>query len=348
MPTNRNALIRYRAIDNCLTNRYRQWSLDALIEAVSEALYEYEGIDKGISRRTIQADLQMMRSDKLGYNAPIIVIDKKYYAYADPAYSITQIPLTGQDLGRISEAVEVLKQFKGFSHFEQLSSVVQKLEAHIYSATTNQRTIIDFERNDNLKGLVHLDALYQTIVQQKAIHITYQSFKAHLPARFGFHVWWLKEFNNRWFAVGLRGNQAEVQHLALDRIISIESADEVSYRANPDIISTTYYQDVIGVTVSQTLRPCKVLIYVDAQHAPYVETKPMHHSQQVTERRNGGIVISLNVQLNFELEREILGFGDGMTVLAPARLRERIRQKLQTGLAQYEQETEISNVTQAK
>lgn len=76
MPVNRNALIRYKTIDYCLQNRYRKWTLDDLIEACSEALYEYEGIDKGISKRSIQMDIQMMRSDKLGYNAPIIVLEK--------------------------------------------------------------------------------------------------------------------------------------------------------------------------------------------------------------------------------------------------------------------------------
>ena len=76
MPANRNALIRYKTIDTCLRNRYRQWTLEDLIDACSDALYEYEGIDKGISRRTIQMDIQMMRSEKLGYNAPIVVYDK--------------------------------------------------------------------------------------------------------------------------------------------------------------------------------------------------------------------------------------------------------------------------------
>ena len=76
MPVTRNALIRYKTIDQCLQNRYRQWMLDDLIEACSEALYEYEGIDKGVSRRSVQADIQMMRSDKLGYNAPIVVVDR--------------------------------------------------------------------------------------------------------------------------------------------------------------------------------------------------------------------------------------------------------------------------------
>lgn len=46
---------------------------------------EYEGIDKGISRRTIQMDIQMMRSEKLGYNAPIVVYENKFYKYEDPS-----------------------------------------------------------------------------------------------------------------------------------------------------------------------------------------------------------------------------------------------------------------------
>ncbi|MDR2840914.1 MAG: WYL domain-containing protein, partial [Paludibacter sp.] len=112
MPVNRNALIRYKTIDNCLQNRYRTWTLEDLIDACSDALYEYEGIDKGISRRTIQMDIQMMRSEKLGYNAPIVVYDHKYYKYDDRDYSITNTPLSEQDLRVMSEAVEVLRQFK--------------------------------------------------------------------------------------------------------------------------------------------------------------------------------------------------------------------------------------------
>ena len=46
MPANRNALIRYRTIDNCLKNRYRQWTLEDLIDAVSDTLYVMKGLTK--------------------------------------------------------------------------------------------------------------------------------------------------------------------------------------------------------------------------------------------------------------------------------------------------------------
>lgn len=84
MPANKNALIRYKTIDNCLRNRYRRWTLQDLVDACSEVLYEMEGIDNGVSVRTIQGDIQMMRSDKLGYNAPIEVYERKYYRYSNP------------------------------------------------------------------------------------------------------------------------------------------------------------------------------------------------------------------------------------------------------------------------
>jgi hypothetical protein len=60
MPVNRNALIRYRTIDQCLQNRFKKWTLDDLIDACSDAIYEYQGIDKGVSRRTIQGDIEMI------------------------------------------------------------------------------------------------------------------------------------------------------------------------------------------------------------------------------------------------------------------------------------------------
>ena len=69
MPANKNALLRYKTIDNCLRNRQRRWTLQDLVDACSEALYDFEGIRKGISTRSVQLDIQMMRSDKLGYNA---------------------------------------------------------------------------------------------------------------------------------------------------------------------------------------------------------------------------------------------------------------------------------------
>lgn len=335
MPVNRNALIRYRTIDNCLRNRHRRWTLEDLVEACSETLYEYEGIDKGVSKRTVQMDIQMMRSDKLGYNAPIIVEEKKYYSYEDPEYSITNIPLTDQDLGKLTEVVEILRQFKGFSHFQELSGMVQRLENKIYAAKTNQEPVIDFEKNDNLKGLEHIETLYQAIIKKCTVELCYQSFKARSANTFHFHPYYLKEYRNRWFVIGIKKKNTPILTLALDRIISIKDC-EVRYVSKDSFSLPTFLHDVIGVSVNPNGPVEKILLQADYETAPYIITKPLHHSQQIVENTRSGVVISLNVQINFELEREILGFGDRVKVLAPERLKRRIKTIFEQALNLYQ------------
>ena len=337
MPVNRNALIRYRTIDNCLKNRQRRWTLEDLMDACSEALYEYEGIDKGVSRRSVQMDIQLMRSDKLGYNAPIIVLEKKYYTYEDPDYSITNIPLTDQDLGKLTEVVEILRQFKGFSHFRELSGMVQRLENKIYAAKTNQEPIIDFEKNDDLKGLEHIDTLYQAIIKKCAVELCYQSFKARSANSFHFHPYYLKEYRNRWFVIGVKKKSTPILTLALDRIVSIEACD-AKYVPRENFNLPSFLHNVIGVTVNPDGHAEKILLEVDNETAPYIITKPLHHSQEIIETISNGIVIGLQVQLNFELEREILGFGDHVKVIAPERLKRRIRETLEQALDLYQYE----------
>lgn len=348
MAVNKNALIRYKTIDKCLQNKFRQWTLNDLIEAVSDALYEYEGKDVDVSKRTVQLDLQMMRSDKLGYNAPIIVYNRKYYKYDDEDYSITNSPISNQDLSKLSEAVSFLKQFQGFSHFSELGSMVQKLEDHVYTQKTHEKSLIDFEKNDNLKGLEFLDQLYQFILKKEAIEITYQSFKARKESTFTFHGYLLKEFRNRWFLIGKRRKNEGIMNLALDRIIAIEKSKN-TYVLDTDFNIETYYKNAIGVSVSPSLEPEKVLLYVNYRQAPYVLTKPFHHSQKEVGRDHYGVTISLDVQLNFELEKEILGLGEGIKVIAPERLKRNIKERLYDAIDGYETEINTKSLkTMAK
>ncbi len=338
MPVNRNALIRYRTIDNCLKNRFRKWTLDDLIDACSDALYEYEGIDKGVSKRTVQSDIQVMRSDKLGYNAPIIVIDRKYYTYEDPNYSITNIPLSGQDLDRLTEVVTILKQFKGFSHFQEVSGMVQKLEDKINTSKNNQKRIIDFEKNDNLKGLDYLDQVYQAILRKQVLHISYQSFKARQPSDIFFHAYLLKEYRNRWFMLGKRDKDTRLTTLALDRILDLQEDKTIPYQENLAYDLENYYTHVVGVTVMENRPPEIVELFIDRSNAPYVLTKPIHHSQQLLERTAEGIKVQLQLMINFEFERVILGFGPSVKVIKPDRLRRRIKGLIRKSLRNYEKE----------
>jgi predicted DNA-binding transcriptional regulator YafY len=335
MPVNRNALIRYRTIDSCLQNRYKKWTLDDLIDACADALYEFQGINTGVSRRTVQADMEMMRSNKLGYEAPIIVVDKKYYTYADKNYSITNIPLNNQDMQVLSEVSDLLKQFKGFNHFADLNEMVSKLEDKIYTQKTHSAPVIDFEKNDNLKGLEYIEVLRKAIVVKKTISVTYQSFKAREASTFCFSAYLLKEYRNRWFVLGVAHQRhGPLLNLALDRIRSITEHED-AYRENTSIDFSTYYNDVIGVTKSPGQRDCEVVFWIDSKNAPYVVTKPLHHTQKLLSEDETGKIFSIRVIMNFELERELLGFGSKLKVLGPRILVKQIKDQLYRTLENY-------------
>jgi len=338
MPVNRNALIRYRTIDQCLQNRQKKWTLENLIDACGEALYEYQGIDTGVSRRTIQADIEMMRSNKLGYEAPIIVLDKKYYTYSDKNYSIANSPINQQDMQVLSEVSGLLKQFKGFNHFTDLNEMVSKLEDKIYTQKTQSAPVIDFEKNDNLKGLEWIEVIRKAIVAKKAISITYQSFKAREASTFGFSGYLLKEYRNRWFLLGVAHVRNQpLLNLALDRI-QVIATHEDSYRENTTIDFSIYYNDCIGVTKSPGQRDSEVVFWVDAANAPYVITKPLHHTQKLLSEDETGKIFSIRVIMNFELERELLGFGAKMRVLGPRILVKQIKAQLLKTLQNYDKE----------
>lgn len=332
MAINKNALIRYKTIDKCLQNNYKEWTLEDLIDACSDALFEYEGKESFVSKRTIQLDIQMMRSDKLGYNAPIVVYDRKYYRYEKPEYSIVNIPVTDKDVKVMNEAIQLLKQFKDFSLFKEMDGVLQRLEDSVYSSQKNHRAIIHLDKNEQLKGLEFIDIIYEAIQNKKVIEVTYQSFSARNPSKIIVHPQLLKEYNNRWFLLALQNEK--LLTMALDRMIKIEQVKTIPYK-DLQIDGDDYYKDIVGVTVAN-VRAERVQFRIDTKNAPYVITKPFHKSQRIIEHRDNGVVFNIFVQINFELERLILGFGDAIEVLKPEKLRNRILKKLQISVSHYE------------
>ena len=336
MSVHKLALIRYKTIDDCLKNRMRKWTLEDLIEKVSEAVYEYEGISS-ISKRTIQADIQVMRSDKLGYNAPIIVKEKKYYQYEDPKYSISKVPINQIDVERIKEVISVLKSFSGFEYFEEMTETIAKLENNLYKSSKKTKNYIQFESNRLLKGIQFLHLLYQAILNKKSLLMNYQSFRAKKPQQLIVFPHLLKEYRNRWFLIVKVKHNQTLLTLALDRIIDFQELLQEPFSAVEDIDFDTYYEDLIGVTKTKADKASTVVLQVNKANAPYILTKPLHHTQTLLKEDEQGVIISIKVILNFELEREILGFGEAMKVLAPKILANKIKKRIQSAAELYSQ-----------
>jgi predicted DNA-binding transcriptional regulator YafY len=336
MPLNRNTLMRIRTIDACLQRRQRRWTIEDLRQACADALYDYEGIDS-VSLRTVQRDIELMRSDKLGYYAPIVVRDRKYYEYEDPDFSITQLPLSQRDLEELSSAMDIIKHYQGFQGMAGQEDVLARMQDNLQFQSSHHQ-IVYIDTNTKLKGLHFLSCLYDHIAKKEPIILEYQSFKSTRPKSFYLSPYLLKEFNNRWFLFAYNKLMRDVQTLAIDRIVSVSYDDKGRYVENTFFNPDTYFDDMVGVTRSLNSQKEVVTLRFDTCEAPYILTKPMHSSQQLVKKEeNGRITISLNVIINLELERLILGFGCHVEVLAPRLLRTRIARNVNASTKKYRQ-----------
>ncbi len=325
MAQNKNALLRYRTIDRCLRNTGRRWTLQNLVDACSDALNEYEGKQDLVSPRTVQLDIQMMRSDRLGYEAPIEVYDRKYYRYADPEYSISNRPLSQHDIDVLNRTIDLLRQFDEFDRYHDMSDVVSRLQDKVASAV-RRRPIVDFERNPNLKGLEHLNTLYDIIAARQTVCVDYRSFNSRSSRPFFLFPYLLKEYRNRWFLFGSRVGDMKLFNLALDRIVDFHVCRDIPYKENPEF-GEDFFDDVVGVTKHSRLRKEHIVFRADNSQTGYILTKPIHSSQRLVgrDRTDGSMTFEMDVVVNQELIAQLLAFGSGICVMSPRSLAGRLR-----------------------
>lgn len=339
MPLNRATLIRISTIDKCLQNHYRRWTINDLIDACTDALAEFEGRSNPVSRRTFQNDLALMRSDRLGYNAPIVVRDNKYYEYEDPDYSITHLPLNAEGLDALNSALDILRQLQGFPQLASSIDTISKLNEQISRQTGTSVPAMDMEHVPGYKGAQFIGAIYDAVRKRETLVIEYRSFKARQPQELVVYPYLLKEYRNRWFLICEKSTNRspQINIFALDRILSVRLDKGHPFRKCVDFDPGHFFDDTIGVTKSISDKARRVVIKIDRQQAPYVESKPFHKSQKVEQRfRDGSIQLSLKVVINNELERLILGYGGHAEVIAPPEFRARIAESVLKAAEHYQ------------
>jgi predicted DNA-binding transcriptional regulator YafY len=332
MPVNKNALLRYRIIDGCLTHKQRKYPTMAyLIEKIEEQL------GTSVSESSINKDIQQMKSI---YNAPI-----KYdryrngYCYTDENFSIKEFPLTQDEVDALDYSTALLQQLKGTRLFEQFQNAINKVTeglriSKILGKSDNQ--VLQVEEPIKTSHTTWLEKLLKSIVEKEAVDVTYQGFGKEKKTH-PFSAYLLKEYRNRWYVVGFSTKVEKVIVLALDRIqdISISSA---KYISSPDFSSEDFFKYSFGITQVHDTKPEMVILAFSAKEAPYVITQPLHHSQNIISQDDNETTIELNVYITAELKMAILSFGNEVKVLQPTSLQDELKEIIKNMLANYSAE----------
>lgn len=336
MATNKNALIRYKVLDNCFRNPGRRYFIDDLIAECESVLLEIDPESNGISRRQIFEDIAFMESQE-GWSIELDKLrdgKKVYYRYTDMSFSINNMPLNEVEINQLKAAVDILSQFKGMPQFEWVNELVPKLKQGI-SSDEDSVTIMEFDSNQYLKGIEHLGALHNAIYYKKVLTISYQPFENDAPFDVVIHPYFLKQYNNRWFLFGYNPeNEKYDWNLAIDRIISIKET-KGRYHKNNVIDWLEYFEDIIGVTKPDDAEPEKVVLQFKGRTGKYMETKPLHGSQKSKWIDDNTLEVTLDIIINYELERLILSYADSVSVIKPLSLAEVLKKRLAEALEQY-------------
>jgi len=156
MPLNLSALVRYKTINNCLSS-IRKYTIRELVDRCSEAISDYKGELTSVSERTVREDIKNMRSDILGFNAPIEQNHGLYY-YADRKYDFMNVLI--KEEGLVQEIFFMLLDLGDEIHHPKLKGIMKQLEKllHIEDECCSMNEM-DFDiRADSMEKIQHIES----------------------------------------------------------------------------------------------------------------------------------------------------------------------------------------------
>ncbi len=338
MPANKYALLRYRIIDRCLTNKGKPYpTREDLRQACEDALYG-SGSD-AISLSTIDKDIYAMKNEnELGYLAPII-FSRTYggYYYENPDYTIAELSLGDEDLQAIRFAAATLEQFKEVPIFKQYENAIEKIINRVNISPNPDDASLDkyiqFEKSTVSKGNEFLGPLLDYIRSKKSIHIIYRKFTDDKTKAYELHPYLLKEYHNRWYLIALETGRGKIRTFGLERIESIETGEK-KFAVDKSFDPDTFFKHSIGIT-EKAEKPEEVVLSFDAVAGQFLKTQPVHPSQQTIKESKNEIQIGLKVLVTQELISFILSYGAKVRVAKPASLKKEIAKQLKEASDAY-------------
>lgn len=331
MPTNKNAAIRYQALDRCLSNWARRYYIEDLVEACNDALDLYNGgtsKDDHVKKRQVQEDMKFLESEE-GYRMMIDGVrdgHRKYYRYHHRNDSIKDQPINQEELDLIHDALLLMKRFKGVPHFDWMDDV----ERRLYTTSQlgeNTKSVVTFQSNPYLKGMeTYYHQVFDAIVNKRVLDIVYHPFGKEART-VTIHPYHLKQYNNRWFLIGKQTDyDKQLANIAIDRIDALTETSKQYEALEDDFSFEEYFADVVGVSVNSN--PIEdVILHLNDSAMGYIITKPLHESQSYMPKKlqNGKWEITLKVKSNYELKSLLRSFGEQIEVIAPETLRKEMK-----------------------
>ena len=145
----------------------------------------------------------------------------------------------------------------------------------------------------------------------------------------------MKAYHKRWYLLGFIKELEVIRNIALDRLLEM-TIREQSFSLPENFNAAKYYENTVGIFVSEDLSPVKVKLRAYRKQIEYLRSLPLHKSQcEVSSRYGEFSVFEYKLCLTPELSSQILAMGENVEVLEPQELSEEIMSNLNDCLNRY-------------
>ncbi len=247
-----------------------------------------------LSGRTLQRDIENIRGD--------FGIEIRYNSYHN-GYDIDHEHSV--DMGSLMKFLELAVITSNFNE--------------MYKNPDQARTFISFDSEDAVRGVEFISRILFALKNWREVNITYQRFIDEAPFQVKVKPGLLKEYQNRWYLIGIHSAKGEVRNYALDRMKNLEVGVS-QFRGNEIEGIRERYDHVVGISGSN-LDPMLIKLTVSPDQSAYMETLPWHPTQEVESETEKGTVFSLFVAPNYELIKLVLGEGGHILHIEPESFR---------------------------
>ncbi len=289
-----------------------------------------------VSRKTIQRDLDYMRYQ---LDAPIEYSgDKRGYYYTEQNFKLPALSIKESDLFAIYLAEKVLAQYEGTPIYDNLKTVFKKIEDSLPDKILSESPH-DFCRFSFLgASTTRVDPnVWQTVFSclrsLNKLEMEYQSRQSQESVTRCIDPYHGVRFDGDWYVVGHCHLRNETRTFSLARIKSAKKLTE-RFKVPRDFNFKKHSGSHFGV--HWTDDEIRVRILFDRSAARFIRERQWHESQEIEERKDRSLVLTLTVNHLLEIKRWILSWGVGAQVLEPDILRQELRKESQQMNSMYE------------